>query len=227
MRRLTILLLGMMLLIGCKKKDPPRPPGKATLVAPAKNSECTPIQSSGINSSVVQFVWQAASNAETYEMRVTNLNTGTVQTKSTRSLSETLPLEKGAPFSWFIVARNSSVTQSVSSETWFFFNPGSQTSYAPFPAEIVAPELGASIFKDINNEVSLKWLGSDLENDISGFDVYFSTETPPTTLIASPASGTNNFKVSVSSNAVYYWRIVTMDNKGNTSDSGIYSFKVF
>ncbi len=226
MRILTILLLGILLL-GCKKKDPPKPPGKATLVAPAKNSECTPIQSSGTNSSVVRFTWLAGSNTETYELRVTNLETGTVQTKSAKSLSDTLPLEKGAPFSWFIVSRNSTVSQTVSSETWFFFNPGSQTSYAPFPAEIVAPVLGANIFKDINNEVTLRWLGADLENDITGYEVYFSTETPPSTLIASLGSGTNNLKVSASSNAVYYWRILTKDNKGNTSDSGIYSFKVF
>ncbi len=225
MRVLTILLLGV-LFVGCKKKDPPKPPGKAALVAPAKNSECSPIQSSGSNSSVVLFSWQAGTNAEIYELRVTNLNTGTVQTKSTKSLSDTLPLEKGAPFSWLVISKNSSVAETVSSDSWFFFNPGSETTYAPFPAEIQEPAMGARVFMDINNQVTLGWTGSDLDNDIVGYELYFSLETPPTTLLASPAPGTTTQKVDVSANMVYYWRVVTKDAEGNSSDTGILDFKV-
>lgn len=227
MRVLSILVLAVLLVgTGCKKKDPPKPPGKVSLVAPAKNSECSPVQSSGNNSSVVLFVWQAGANAETYELRVTNLNTGTVQTKSTKSLSDTLPLEKGAPFSWFVISKNSMVPETVSSDTWFFFNPGSETTYAPFPAEILEPLMGARVFKDINNEVTLSWSGSDLDNDLEGYEVYFSLETPPTTLAASPAPGETTHKVSVSSNTVYYWKVVTKDKEGNRSDTGILNFKV-
>lgn len=220
-----MLVLGI-LFIGCKKKESPNPPGKVALVAPAKNSECAPIQSAGNNTNVVLFAWQAGVNAETYDLRVTNLNSGTVQTKSTKLLSETLPLVKGAPFSWVVVSRNSAVGTAVTSDTWHFFNPGANTIYVPFPAEILEPLFGARIFKDINNEVTLKWKGADLDQDIVGYEVYLSVENPPLSLVASPTPGNTNLKISVASNTVYYWKVITNDGKGNSSDSGIFNFKV-
>lgn len=226
MRVLSLLIMGI-LIFGCKKKDPPNPPGSAHLAFPEMNSECTTGQSVNATTSSVAFRWLAANNTETYELRVTNLNTGITQTISTSVLTASLPLEKGAPFSWLVRSRNSEVSQTVSSEIWRFYNAGFQTSYAPFPAEIIAPKLAASVFKDINNEVTLEWSGADIEDDITGYELYFSVETPPNTLIASPLADETEQKVSVSANTVYYWKVITKDSKGNTSDSGIFDFKVF
>lgn len=225
MRVFSVILVGM-LLFGCKK-DAPKSPEAVLLSLPAKNTECAPVQTSSESANVVRFTWLAADHAETYELRVTNLNTGTTQTKSTQLLSETLPLQKGIPFSWVVISKNTKVQNTSTSEKWMFYNPGAQTSYAPFPAEIISPKLSESVFKDINNEITLEWSGFDLDNDIADFDLYFSTETPPATLIGTFASGSSAKKVSVSSKTVYYWKVVTKDENGNTSDSGIFSFKVF
>lgn len=225
MRLAVALISSIMLLSGCKK-DPPKPPEKVLLIAPAKNSECTPVQSTSTNSSVVRFTWQAADHTETYELRVTNLNTGTVQTKSTRGVVETLSLQKGTPFSWVVISRNSQTETTASSESWFFYNPGSLTTHVPFPAEIIVPKIGTTVFKDINNEVTLTWAGADIDNDIEGFEVYFSTENPPETLIASPNANQTTQKVSVVSETVYYWKVLTRDAIGNISDTGIVDFKV-
>lgn len=225
MRVFSVILVGM-LLFGCKK-DAPKSPEAVLLSLPAKNTECAPVQTSSESANVVRFTWLAADHAETYELRVTNLNTGTTQTKSTQLLSETLPLQKGTPFSWVVISKNTKVQKTSTSEKWMFYNPGAQTSYAPFPAEIISPKLSESVFKDINNEITLEWSGFDLDNDIADFDLYFSTETPPATLIGTFASGSSAKKVSVSSKTVYYWKVVTKDENGNTSDSGIFSFKVF
>lgn len=224
MRILFVFLFGVVLLTGCKK-DPPKPPDKVLLTAPAKNSECTPVQSTNPTSSVVRFNWQAANHTETYQLRVTNLNTGTVQTKSTASTIETLPLEKGTPFSWVVISKNSQTETMPSSDSWLFYNPGSETSHPPFPAEIISPEPGSTVFKDINNEVTLIWSGADVDNDIEGYEIYFSTENPPETLIDSPTSNTTQTKVSVVSKTVYYWKVVTKDADGNTSDTGIIDFR--
>ncbi len=223
MRILPLLLIGV-LLAGCKKKNTPKPPEKANLVFPQKNSECTTGQELNATSSQVEFKWQTANNTETYVLRVTNITTGTAQTISTSDTSAKLPLQKGAPYSWLVISKNSGVIKTVSSETWRFYNSGFQTTYAPFPAEIIEPKSGASAFKDINNDVALQWSGADIDNDIVGFELYFSTETPPT-LIGSPGAGATTKKVAVVANTIYYWKVITKDSEGNTSDSGIFDFK--
>lgn len=224
MRLLSLILTGTMLLSGCKK-DSPSAPSQVVLEEPARNSECTPVQSSSGNSNTVRFGWQSAANTDVYELRVTNLLTGTVQTKSTSNTTETLSLQKGTPFSWVVVSKNSQTITDVSSESWSFYNPGSQTSYVPFPAEIIAPKPGSTVFGDTNNEIELQWSGSDIEDDIESYEIYFSTESPPEALIASPNADEVSLTVTTVPNTVYYWRVITNDAEGNASDTGILDFK--
>ncbi len=211
---------------GCKKKRDPAPPESVQLVFPERNSECTTGQSLGPTTSQVEFRWQLADNTDSYELRVTNTNTGTTQTITTTSSVARLPIAKGEQFSWLVRSKNSEVEQTVSSEVWSFYNAGSRTTFAPFPAEIVSPRMSENVFKDINNEVVLSWTASDLDNDISNFEIYFSVETTPDNLVGTVSNGVNSLKVSVASNTVYYWNVVTKDSEGNASQSGIYSFKV-
>ena len=57
------------------------------------------------------------------------------------------------------------------------------------------------------------------------FKVYLGTTNSPSVLQSNQiASVLSN--VSVSSATTYYWKVVTKDLKGNTSDSGVYSFTV-
>lgn len=216
-----------VLLFGCGgNDDPPAKPERALLVFPQKDSECT----TGVNiddmSSRVEFSWQSSNHTEIYELRVTNLNTSVTQTISTGSLSAKLPLQKGAPYSWFVTSKNSQVTETATSEVWRFYNSGFVTTYPPFPAEIISPKSGASVFKDINNEITLEWSGADVDEDLMGYEIYFSTEDPPTNLVGSATKDITTLKVSVLSNKVYYWQVISKDKAGNTSDSGIYEFKV-
>jgi hypothetical protein len=211
--------------LGCGK-DSPKPPEAANLLFPLQNSECTTGVDLNETSSRVEFRWQRASNTDTYELRVTNLITNVTQTISTQELNAELPLEKGAPYSWVVISRNTDTQESAVSVSWNFYNAGSERSYAPFPAEIIRPKSGATIFRDVNNEVQLEWAGADVDNDITGYELYFSTTDPPEALIASPGAGTGNIKVGVEANATYYWRVVTLDSEGNRSDTGSFGFKV-
>ena len=225
MRIFSVLVLGIVVLLSCKK-DPPKPPEMALLTSPAKNSECTPVQSTNTTSNSVRFNWQTAKFAESYDVSVTNLATDISQTEvGLRTTTHIFSLEKGAPYSWSVISRNSQTETAVSSETWLFFNPGSQTTHVPFPAEIISPKPGTTVFKDVNNEVSLNWSGADVDNDIESYEIYFSTENPPETLIDSPTANTTEKKVSVTANTVYYWRVVTKDAIGNTSDTGVIDFR--
>ncbi|WP_411029686.1 hypothetical protein [Spongiimicrobium sp. 3-5] len=205
---------------------PPPLPQSAVLEFPFQNSECTTGVSLNETTSQVEFRWRAATNTDLYELRAINLNTNITQTISVQTLFAQLPLEKGAPYSWIVVSRNSEANGTATSETWQFYNAGSQTTYAPFRAQATTPTSGTTVFKDINNEVLLSWSSADVDNDIEGYELYFSEVTPPTTLVASPAAATTEFKVSVTSDTAYYWRVVTRDAEGNTSDSGVFEFKV-
>lgn len=222
-----VIICSVFLALGaCRKEDGPKPPEQVQLVFPEQNSECTTGQSLGETTSRVTFRWQEADYVDVYELRVTNINTGTVQTISTATNSTSLPIAKGTPFSWSVQSRNNRVTDVVSSAAWNFYNAGSVSSYAPFPADILGPRMSERLFKDLNNEVTLSWTGSDLDNDIANYEVFFSTVNPPSDRIATLGAGITQQKVTVGSNMVYYWSVITKDEEGNETSSGVYSFQV-
>jgi len=220
-----VLVIFISLLFTACKKDSPKPPSAAGLVFPLQNSLCT----TGVNitptSSRVEFMWQTANNTNTYELRVTNLLTDITQTVNTQSTSTELTIEKGAPYSWVVITRNTEVQETASSATWQFFNAGSQITYAPFPAQIITPLSGASVVRDINGEIVLEWSGADVDDDIVGYEIFLDTVSPPQVSVASPASSVSSIKINTSANTVYYWKVITKDIEGNNSDSGIYSFR--
>ena len=221
MKTLKILLVCMLLAAGCKKD--PSPPGEVTLLSPAKNSECSPIDSENGNTNLVQFSWQATSNADSYILEVNELNSGTSQMKTTTALSEILAIAKGVPFSWSVTATSTEVTQTSVSETQFFFSPGTETSFAPFPAEVLRPT-GPKAFINDDGEINLEWAGADLDGDIDGYELYFGTSPDPN-LFSSLSASQTSVQVAAVSDTIYYWRLVVRDSEGNTSDTGIISFE--
>jgi hypothetical protein len=78
----------------------------------------------------------------------------------------------------------------------------------------------------MENEITLRWSGADIDNDLAGYDIYLDTTNPPAALVASPSVSLSSIKVVVERNTVYYWKVVSRDREGNTSDSGVYSFRV-
>ncbi len=226
MMRTVVLFICFFAVFGCKKKDDPKPPEQAQLLFPDKNSECTTGVDQDATTSRVTFRWQRSDNTDSYELRVTNINTNTVQTISTPNTTSSLPLLKGQPYSWLVRSRNNQVDNTISSETWSFYNSGSRTTFAPFPAEILTPNMSEKVFKDINNEVTLSWSASDLDNDIESIEVYFSEQNPPTDLEATLSNSSSSLKVSVVSGTTYYWNVITKDAEGNETNSGVYTFSV-
>ncbi len=221
--RLSILAL----LVSCGGDDgPPPPPEGALLVFPEENSECTTGTDINQTSTQITFRWMASDNTDTYTLSVVNLDTNVPQNISTATTSASLTITKGTPFAWTVTSRNSESDQVASSETWLFYNAGSQTTYAPFPAQLVNPTSGSTVQMDIANEVLLEWSGADVDNDIESFEVFFSETDPPTTSVGITNSSTMEIPVGVSSGTVYYWKVITTDLEGNTSDSGVFDFKV-
>ncbi|MEM0933143.1 MAG: hypothetical protein AAGJ12_11805, partial [Bacteroidota bacterium] len=64
-----------------------------------------------------------------------------------------------------------------------------------------------------------------VENDIESYEVFFSDQNPPNTSLQIVDAFTSELNVSVLDNTVYFWKVVTTDSQGNTSDSGVFEFK--
>ena len=171
--------------------------------------------------STVFFEWELNQNVIRYTIFIENLISGTIIQEETTEDKIGIMLDRATPYSWYIVA--SSDLETEQTETWKFFNagPGAQ-SYAPFPTVIVAPNMAQSL--SATSSVTLQWTGSDVDNDIVNYDIYFGTSESPS-IYASDFVG-NETTVSISSGQIYYWKVVTKDSEGNTSGSGVFQFKV-
>lgn len=227
MKRIFQISLLLIVLWSCGGDDTPPAPEGANLVFPLENSECTTGVSINENQSQVTFEWQASANTDSYTLRAVNLNTNSPQTISTAATSASLTIAKGTPYSWTITSQSEDSDEAATSETWLFYNAGPQTTYAPFPAQLVSPTSGSTVQKSIDNQVVLMWQGADVENDIDDFEIFFSTSNPPTTSVGSIEFGTMELAVDVESDTVYYWKVITTDSEGNSSDSGAFEFRVF
>lgn len=216
----------LLIFIACKKDKAPKSPEGAILVFPLQNSECTTGTSVNETLSQVTFEWQPSANTDTYVLSVVNLDTNILQTITVQTTSASLSIEKGAPFSWTVTSSNSSSDITATGENWLFYNAGPQINYAPFPAQISSPASGSTVQANEANQIVLSWMGADVEDDIVSFQVYFSEQNPPLSLVQTTDATTMELDVNVTSGSTYYWRVITTDQTGSTSDSGIYDFKI-
>jgi hypothetical protein len=227
MKQSLVSLILLLLFASCGKNDDgPVVPEAAELVFPGENSECTTGVSINEELSQVTFEWRSSANTNSYTLTVVNLETNVPQTLSTAATSVSLSIAKGTPFAWSVTSTNSRSDQVVTSDTWLFYNAGAQTTYAPFPAQAVSPISGSTVLKDIANEVTLEWSGADVDSDIASFEVFFSDVNPPASSVGTTEADVMELAVSVTSGETYYWKVLTTDDEGNISDSGVFEFKV-
>jgi hypothetical protein len=210
----------------CKKGGGSAPdPGKAALSFPAQNSACTTGIILNNTQSSVAFTWAASDNTDSYEINIKNLLTNVVTTQTVSINQVAVTLLRNTPYSWYVVSKSGSSGTTTKSDIWKFYNAGLGTvSHPPFPADVVSPAFGSNITASAGT-INLSWLGSDVDNDIAGYDVYFGTSTTPP---LSQSNITNMFLngITVTSGTTYYWKVVTKDALGNTADSGLFQFKV-
>ncbi|MFD1615071.1 hypothetical protein [Gelatiniphilus marinus] len=193
--------------------------GSVALYFPQENMLCNQGTNLTPTESTVYFEWRANAS-DNYKITIENLSTGNIIERETNKDIIPIVIQRATAYKWFVESTKAGVT--LKSETWQFYNagPGVQ-SYAPFPATIVAPNMAESI--PTTSSVTLQWAGSDVDDDIVGYDVYFGTNPEPA-LFSSDLSVTE-LNVTVASGN-YYWKIITKDGLENTSDSGVQQFKV-
>ena len=207
---------------------PPQPPGSVSLTAPASGKVCETGSSTSDTKSNVDFSWQASSNTNSYDLQVTNINTSTSINKTgLTTTNATVELDKGQPYSWKVVSKNTSTTQTGTSSSWKFYLAGQGIkNYAPFPADLKAPNSGSTISRTSDGKVTFTWEGSDPDQ---GDELKYTLYVDKTDGKQSPSSDLTNISaktvdVALDAATLYYWRVKTNDGT-NSSFSTVYSFR--
>jgi len=220
----------ILLLMACggKKNNPvPIPlPVKALLTTPAQNAVCVTGTVVSNGKSSVSFTWNASASTDSYDLVLKNLLTSASTTQSTTSTQLIITVDQNTPYSWFIISKSNQTSATAQSDAWKFYNSGPGiVTYSPYPAEITSPTFGQAVMA-IAGKINLSWTGSSVTvGTIMNYNVYFgTTNTPPILKSAVTDSFVNG--VAVISGTTYYWKVITKDNAGNTSDSGLYQFTV-
>jgi len=221
-------LLIIILSISCSK-DPPEvsDPTSFELISPTNNETC--LEGSKINDTQkeITFRWGGSTNAINYSLDIVNLTTNVGQTLSSNTTSLAVTLNSAEPYSWKVIASGEEGAKSVSSEQWKFFIAGDEViNYAPFPPELISPRPSATVDVNSLNEIVLNWTCSDVDNDIVTYKIYLDT-TDGSTLVRTLTYVQNNTElgVDVVKNETYSWKVIAIDSNGNSSSSGVYSFK--
>ncbi|MEK9912644.1 MAG: hypothetical protein VW580_01865 [Flavobacteriaceae bacterium] len=242
-KQLLYITLISLFLAACSGGEPgetptPQPqvkiPTAASLVSPANNTECNQGNIISTDLSSVLFQWNPSENTNTYTLKVTNLNTNTVQEQSSSNTSLSMALKRGTPFSWKVVSKSNSTTQTAESGTFRFFNAGAPVeNHTPFPAEAVSPSRGATLTGVTS--ITIEWESSDIDNDLAAHTVQLlgSSEVldqvdfdNETTVTYQTTTTQSINEVAVEAGKIYYWQVKSQDEVGNSATSEIFEFRV-
>lgn len=202
-------------------------PEATTLISPINNAACLSGISLDSNITTISFSWQAATNAESYDLVIKNLISTQQTTYSATSTSKDIELSKTQPYSWYVLSKSSKTTTTRKSAVWKFYVAGTPaSSYAPFPATIITPIDNSMVASGGASQVNivLQWDATDIDNDIVSYAIYLDNKDASTQINSLIATKTTT--LSLASGMSYYWRVVTIDAAGNSSDSGPYFFTI-
>ncbi|WP_338357840.1 hypothetical protein [Yeosuana marina] len=223
--KFIVLSLALFGCSGGSGDDNPAPPVSKNnapsipaLVYPTNNLLC-------INN-VLEFEWNASTDIDgdgiTYKIEIAKDNQfSQIAFNTTLSTTKkTYTLEKGTAYYWRVQAIDSKNKSSNYSSIFNLYTEGVGVSnHLPFAPESVKPELNST---ENFGDITLEWLGSDVDNDPLTFDVYFGASNPP--ILISENQNTQSFVVSTTASTTYYWKVVVKDNKGGEAIGQVWEF---
>ena len=210
-----------VLLCTCSKPSIPEP-DSALLTTPENSNTCVPLSTTATQG-VINFGWEEAQNTDSYEVFVRNSITQTEQKKSADLTSTTFTLDRGAPYSWWVVSSSDASAVDTKSKVWSFYLEGiQQETFLPFSAQLNNPQDEQEVMLS-SGEINLQWTGSDLDNDIAYYQVYIGTGAAQMSLVQDNQI-TSSYSALLDVGQTYFWQIITIDQRGNKSQSAIKSF---
>jgi len=194
-------------------------PTTPKLVFPTDNLTCT--------SDALEFTWNTATDTDgdelsyVIEVAAEDSFTTILFTAVTTEASKTFTLLKGVTYYWRVKARDDKGSDSTYSATQSFFTePEASINSLPSVPEVIAPGLGDRVS---GSTVTLDWDASDADNDALVYDVYFGTSASP--VLIEENLTVSELEVSVSSNTIYYWRVVVKDTQQNATMGQLWNFR--
>jgi hypothetical protein len=234
LKLISLILLALVYVACSSDSNSPEentPPIAGDYIIPTDNQVCAGsiVSPSEIN---VQFEWEPFMDNEdavlNYTFTITNLLVNAVViTQNLNTTQTSAILERGVSYAWIVAATDSS-GETVAGETWQFQTPfEAQSNYAPFPATLITPANGQTFDGSGQYDVHFSWEGNDPdpgETEELGYTLYIDTTNPPTSTLLT------NFPLTsiseVLNGDVYYWKVVTHDPNGNTSETLVRQFVV-
>jgi len=208
-----------------------------SLVFPENNSVCTEAKDLTGNQGdpnrtyTISFRWTGVVG-DKYELSLENQADNTVRTENITAANTNVVLDvnqiiPGANYTWKVTASKDGTTDTAASTEQTFTAAGiAAISFVPQAATPNNPLQNASL-PSTTTMVALDWSAADDDNDITAYDVYFGEDNPPATLVETITDNTVTTRdVTVTSNTLYFWRIVTKDAAGNESGSAVFKFAV-
>lgn len=222
MKHLYKITLCIFLLTSCKKNKtefeeqilPPEPEielGSFNLIFPDNNLICTEGTDVDNNEVSINFMWTAADKASSYTIEITNLATDVTTNTTSTNTSKEITLPKDTQFSWKVLAFVDNISKE--SSQWSFYSEGiTEENFAPFPAEITTED-------KLNGFVEISWTGTDLDNDIDTYELYFGADANALEFIVSTTSNEGVSSQPITYGTDYFIEVITTDDRGNTSSS--------
>jgi fibronectin type 3 domain-containing protein len=224
-KRSFIITMTVVFLASCSGDSTPSDPSIPTLLAPANNEPCLDGSSVNDSQSSVNFSWTQATDAVTYDVEVEQLllNTKSTYPATTNSLDVTL--NKAVPYRWKVIANGEPDTTPSESDSWKFYLAGNgAVNYAPFPPELLTPR-SASTISVADGVIPLSWTCSDIEGDITSFEVYLdTTDASSVATVVTYLGATTEIELEAEPGNTYYWKVIAIDADENKASSGVYSF---
>jgi len=201
-----------------------RDPQPAELVFPLRDEVCNAGIFVSDTESDVEFRWQPAQNANSYTVVLTNLTDNTEQQLQASENRLIIRLLQDQSYSWSIISRSPNTQNTAESPTWRLYNAARGVqNHAPFPANVIAPSNGS--ISSVNEALNLTWEGSDPDNDIESFDVFFGEDETSLNLIGNTQQMTF-LTPNIVSGGTYFWKISSRDTFGNITESQLFSFEI-
>ena len=219
-----------LLIIGCSKDSIPDP-SPVVLLAPINGDNCETAIPINLTESKVNFSWIKSENTDKYELIIKNMaknktyiNELNDSDTENENIYYDVLLLNGDTYSWYVISKSINSSVSTKSDVWQFYLEGNvEPNYIPQPSNLIYPENESTLSLDNSDLIQFTWSSKDLDTNIDYYHFYLGLEIDNLTKIGEEIKETS-YEQKLETNKTYYWKVVTFDTQGNSSNSSTNKF---